>query len=438
MARLSLLLLLALPAAAALLWPAAPAIVGTVASEAGPVCAARVRIKATRHATRTDALGAFSLAPGPRVTASAPGFLIAGAPARQGMRLHLKPLPEEDEPDYAWVDPTPDPADPARCGNCHKQTHREWAAGGHARSATSPTFRRVYGRLLDEHPDGSAVCSSCHAPGLRASDPAITDLRHVRGVSALGTHCDFCHKVAGQGDGTIGLTHGEHLLKLLRPKEGHQLFFGPLDDVDRGEDAYSPFFRDSRYCAACHEGTVFGVPVYTTYSEWLASPAARAGRQCQDCHMRPTGRMTNTAPGRGGVERDPLTLSNHSFWDGSQREMLRRALRVQVRLLGAAAEVRVLADDVGHRIPTGFIERRLEAEAEGLDADGHVLRVHRWVYTRDTGGVPFWKSPNVDDNRLSPGVPDVRRLDFGVGLASVRVRLTHRRHEGGPAIEAWP
>ena len=31
--------------------------------------------------------------------------------------------------------------------------------------------------------------------------------------------------------------------------------------VDRGEDVYSPLYSQSRYCAACHEGTVFGVHV---------------------------------------------------------------------------------------------------------------------------------------------------------------------------------
>jgi len=436
MARLSLLLLLA-PALAVALWPHAPRLEGVVTSDAGPVCGARMRIKGKATHSLTGTGGAFSLPWGARVTASAPGFLIAGAPARLGMRLRLTALPAEDDEDYAWVDPTPDAADEARCGNCHKETHREWAGGGHARSATSPYFRRSYERLLVEHPDGSAVCSSCHAPGLRGDDPALLDLREVKGVAAKGTHCDFCHKVAGLADGAFGLTHGRHLFRLLRPKEG-QLFFGPLDDVDRGEDAYSPLYRDSRYCAACHEGTVFGVPVYTTYTEWLASPARREGKHCQDCHMTPTGRMTNTAPGRGGVERDPRTLSNHSFWDGGQRAMLRRSLRVETRVIGPVAEVRVTAEGVGHRVPTGFIERRLEAEAEGLDGAGRSLGVRRWVYGRDTGGVPFWKSPDVSDGRLSPGVADVRRLEYGPGLASVRVRLTHRRHEGGAAVEAWP
>src|SRR5207248_1591107 len=87
-------------------------------------------------------------------------------------------------------------------------------------------------------------------------------------------------------------------------EEARQVFFGPLDDADRGDDAFSPLYKQSLYCASCHEGVVFGVPVYTTYSEWLASLAKKAGQQCQDCHMKPTGAMTNFAPepfaGKGG------------------------------------------------------------------------------------------------------------------------------------------
>ena len=206
-------------------------------------------------------------------------------------------------------------------------------------SATGRQFRNLYegtdwqGRpgvgwgLLTQHADGAGVCASCHAPALSDDDPANLDLRQITGTATRGVHCDYCHKIAATDRDKVGLTHGRFNLHLLRPDpqgEPRQLFFGPLDDVDRGEDAHSPLYRDSLYCASCHEGTVFGVHVYSTYSEWLASPARRQGRQCQDCHMKPTGRMTNVAPGKGGLERDPLTLTSHRFFAGSQERMLPR------------------------------------------------------------------------------------------------------------------
>src|SRR5262249_19075945 len=160
------------------------------------------------------------------------------------------------------------------------------------RSATGEQFRDLYagtdraGRpgvswgLLTQNELGAGVCVSCHAPALRDEEPGVLDLRELNpaSVAARGVHCDYCHKVEGVSGPVDGLNHGRFALSLRRPTPREQLFFGPLDDVDRGEDAYSPFQRDSRFCAACHEGTVFGVPVYTTYTEWQASPAGRQGR----------------------------------------------------------------------------------------------------------------------------------------------------------------
>src|SRR5262249_48794666 len=152
--------------------------------------------------------------------------------------------------------------------------------------------------------------------------------------------------------GPFGLTHGRFGLALLRPTHG-QLFFGPLDDVDRGDDAYSPLYRDARYCASCHEGTVFGVHVYSTWSEWRDRPAGRAGKQCQGCHTVPTGRTNNIAPGKGGLARDPHTLGNHLFFAGSREAMLRDGVCLVVEA-GTAGEVVVTLDAAraGHRVPT--------------------------------------------------------------------------------------
>src|SRR5262249_37863167 len=157
--------------------------------------------------------------------------------------------------------------------------------------------------------------------------------------------------------GELGLSHGAFNLRLLRPAQG-QLFFGPLDDVDRGEDSYSRLYRDSRYCASCHEGVVFGVPVYTTWSEWLERPTRAEGQQVQACHTRPSGTMTKVAPSYGGRERDPATLGNHLFFDGSREEMLRRCLKMTTRLErvteGLQLELVITTVGVGHRVPTGF------------------------------------------------------------------------------------
>ncbi len=280
-------------------------------------------------------------------------------------------------------------------------------------------------------------------------------------VSLHGVHCDYCHKVAAAGSEQLGLTHGRFNLRLLRPPpadagdEQQQVFFGPLDDVDRGEDAFSPLYCQSLYCASCHEGTLFGVHVYSTWSEWLASPARQQGQQCQDCHMKPTGRMANIAPGHGGLDRDPATLANHRLFDGSQADMLRRCVQVSSRWQVDRDQCRLILEigvtGVGHRVPTGLPDRHLLLVIEGQDASGQTLpptsgptlpppagpelagrpgRLYAKLL-RDHDGhtpAPFWQAdPEYADNRLTPGQPDTLTFAFPARLARVRIRVLYRR-----------
>jgi hypothetical protein len=311
--------------------------------------------------------------------------------------------------------------------------------------------------LLADHPDGAGVCTACHGPTVSFTEPAYFDLRQVEGVAAQGVHCDYCHKISGTA-GEFGVTHGRFGLRLLRPAEG-QLFFGPLDDVDRGEEAHLPLYRRSRYCAPCHEGTVFGVHVYSTYSEWQESPARRQGLECQSCHLKPTGQMTNVAPGHGGIERDPRTLGNHRFFAGSFEDMLRDCLRLSVKAerTADAVEVEVLVEarNVGHRVPTGFIDRHLvlTVDAQGMDninlpalsgpqVEGRAGKLYAKLL-KDFDGqrpAPFWRAdPDAEDTRLRPGEVDRVSFRFPIQAGQVRVRLVYRRFWSEvAAMKGWP
>jgi hypothetical protein len=444
----------------------------------------RVRLKGTSTSTLTDHSGGFRLAAitkdSPRLTAWKDGYFIAGLSTNVSpLTMDLTRLPAADNEHYAWVDPTPDAAREQNCGNCHRTILEEWRGSGHSHSVRNRHFLNVYdgsdwlGRrktswnLLAEHPDGSGVCTACHAPTIPFDDPAYFDVRQAKGPAAQGVHCDYCHKVAGAQDGVVGLTHGRFGLRLLRPTEG-QLFLGPLDDVDRDEDSYSPFFHDSRYCASCHEGTVFGVHVYSTYSEWLNSPARKAGKHCQDCHMAPTGHLTNLAPGRGGIQRDPQTLASHSFFAGSLVEMLRRCLLIRIQLTakeqGLSVEVAVRTDQVGHRVPTGFIDRNLILLVEAWDRDGRPVapqagsailpgvsgpglagRAGRLFAKQasDFDGrvpVPFWLArPETTDSRLMPGQEDRSSYQFAGNVDRMRLRVLYRRFWQQVAVaKGWP
>lgn len=430
---------------------------GQVVDAAGPVADADVRLQGEARFVRTDAAGRFTIANrAGRNTLAAwkDGYFIATAAASPSpVSIKLRKLPAHDFEDYHWIDPSPDLHGQHNCANCHAGIFQEWKNSGHARSATGRHFQDVYRDLLKEHPQGSAVCNSCHAPTVPFGEPAFADLRLIAGIAAQGVHCDLCHKVQDAGLGEIGLTHGYFGMQLLRPKEG-QLFFGPLPDASRGEETYSPLYRQSRYCASCHEGMVFGVPVYTTYSEWLASAAARAGKQCQDCHMAPTGTMTNIAPGHGGIDRDPKTLASHGMFMGSKADMLKQCLKLSVEVArlaeGVHARVEIRVEGVGHRVPTGFIDRHIVLVVAGYedqerveaisgprlpDVVGKELKGQTGkLFARQLKGsdgkppAPFWRAADDPvDTRLTSETTDLSRYSFPKEVDRVRVRLVYRR-----------
>jgi nitrate/TMAO reductase-like tetraheme cytochrome c subunit len=454
---------------------------GQVIDARGPVAGARVRVKGRADSALTDEAGRFTLLRPPAgtftVTASKQGYFIAGVPGdSQPLVIQLAPLPDSDNERYAWVDPTPAAGSEHNCGNCHDEMYQEWKSSGHSRAATGKNFRNLYegtdwhgrpGRgwsLIGDYPNGAGVCTSCHAPTVPFEDEAFYDLRKARGVAAQGVHCDYCHKIEEASTEKVGLTHGRFAHKLLRPSHG-QLFFGPLDDVDRGEDVFSPLQRDSRICASCHEGVVFGVPVYTTYTEWLASPARAEGKQCQSCHMKPSGR-TNIAPGSGGIERDPGMLSSHSFLPGGLEAMLKSCLKVDVQTALAADGVRVTvdvtADNVGHRVPTGFIDRHLLLVVEARDENGQLLKAKsgpllpsaagslagragrlfaKLLTDHDgSGPIPFWRSAAEPiDTRLVPRQVVPSEFMFPSNASQVEVRLVYRRFwEETAKSKDWP
>ncbi len=444
---------------------AAP-VVGRVSDSDGPVVGARVRWQGDHRLVLTDATGHFRLpAASGRVTAAKAGYRIASAiAARAPLELRLERLPSGDSEDYGWVRPHPDPAASNNCGNCHDAIYREWSGSGHAGAARNRKFLELFadpdGRsppgwdLSRAHPLGMAVCATCHAPTLEAAE-AEGDPRHARGAAADGIHCDFCHKIVAAPTDKLGVRYGRDGLALLRPAGGEPLFFGPLDDAVRPGESFSylPLYRDSRVCASCHEGIVFGVHVYGTYSEWRASPARARGLHCQDCHMAPTGRFTNIAPGKGGVSRDPATLASHTFAGGTP-EMLRHGIDVGVSTRrGTAAvtlDVTLTANGVGHRVPTGFIDRHLLLVVQAFDANGAPVPCsvgprlplpagdlagqpgHLYgVVLRDEQGrgpLPFWSpGSESEDTRLHPGRPDSKPFQFPAETTRVVVRLWYRR-----------
>lgn len=394
------------------------------------------------------------------------------------------------------------------CSDCHGRTiNDQWARGAHAAGLSNPLFRTMYNgtdmagnqspptryRTMGDYghvplrpdpgrpyygpgyrvdfPDRAGNCAHCHLPGAALENPSGVDPNTVTGVTAQGTFCDFCHKIADVSlDPETGLPRenypGVLSLKMMRPGPERQIFFGPYDDVDVGPDTYLPLQQQSEVCAACHDASFWGVPIYKSFSEWKESPYAKDGITCQACHMKPDGVTTNFAPGRGGLERDPATLATHFFPGAADPELLQNAVAMNATARHndgrLTVTVTIINDQTGHHVPTDSPLRHLILLVEATDAEGRPLqqidgpKVPEWGGTGDPrqgyyAGLPgtayakvlqelwtevsptgaYWNPTRIlSDNRIPAMGRDTTTYAFTApetGEAEVEVTLLFRR-----------
>lgn len=501
---------------------------GVVSGENGAVPGAIVRVQGEAAFAVTDAQGSFSLtvddlSDDTHITAWAPGYYITvGQPSASGdLALSLRRHPTEDNAEYAFVSPLLNPDDSTACGRCHSDQPEapdismpveEWLADAHSGAAVNPRFLSLYnGTSVDgepgtltaytfdseagvnipvapslgqgaagagfrlDFPGEAGNCANCHAPIQALSDPYQADPNEARGVAQEGITCDFCHKVSSMRLGSDGKPSphlpGVQSLELLRPDDGEQVFLGPLDDTP-GDDIFSPLQNQSQFCAACHIGTFWGVSVYNSFGEWLASPYsdAETGQTCQDCHMPHLGvsqfvqlppDVTQYVP-----ERDPQTIFSHRMPGAADTELLQATAQLALSAERSGDDLWVTVDvtntGAGHDIPTDNPLRNLILLVEARDANGQMLElldgstIPAWggtgdgeghyagqpgvlyakiladFYTSETPTYAYWRQTRlVSDNRIAALATDRSSYHFHVtasaGEVTIEARLLLRR-----------
>ena len=480
------------------------------------------------------------------VTAWAPGYYIAwttGIPGGEPIELALEAYYTFDNHQYEWFEQDGVEGS-ASCGMCHG-SYGEWQQDAHGNAARNPRFLTMYtgtdvhgnrspdpikdnlgitqspdlsqpyygpGFLLD-FPNRTGNCAACHTPaagqirnaqncgwsGCHASttseyagpnilDPGVSPIQ-LSGDAAEGISCEFCHKTEKVYiNQKTGLPYedspGILSMRLLRPTEGHDLFFGTLDDVVRPElpaarDSYLPFMRESAFCAGCHHGVMGGVVgnmevtggvlIYSSFSEWQASSYSDPdnGRTCQDCHMPNLGNEYSAFPDRGGPRRDPSQIHSHRMPGGYDEDFLRSAVSLDAQARQVAGRFWVSADvtndGAGHHVPTDSPLRHLLLVVEAADGagnplpwrSGEILPTWAGEYSgqpgrifakmlRDewTGEMPtgaYWRPVTVAADTRIPALA-TRRSSFSFtppadGAGTVRIRLIYRR--AWPDLEQW-
>ncbi|MBW2454152.1 MAG: hypothetical protein JRI68_06565 [Deltaproteobacteria bacterium] len=219
----------------------------------------------------------------PWVLVGKTGWLSGGvpvdleAPPAAPFDITMRPLPQADNPDYAFQ-PGGDGSsmDTRECGHCHWTIGDDWAGSAHRRAADNPrtwdlytgsaaaaadlaacnalsgqqadgqspgaegqTEERCYvgqgvlpwlndgcgvaGQKGCDHPeerdglDRFGGCGDCHSPATTGGIPGQIDLAASFGVAFEGVTCDFCHKVRAVDPGpSAGLNGG---ITLHRPSE---------------------------------------------------------------------------------------------------------------------------------------------------------------------------------------------------------------------------
>jgi len=450
---------------------------GIVVNEAGtPIAGAIVRQQTEAQSTMTAGDGTFTLdglLEGVEIVVTAwkdpyyPGGTTITPPASDvTISLHL--YPNEDNPYYNWYTGMPDSEQPLGCGHC-MVAFPEWVKNAHGQSAVNPRFFSMYngtdtsGTILmgdgykDDFPGTAGNCATCHAPVAAANNPFTADMNTLCGVETEGVACEYCHKIAGVFlNAATGLPYdnapGTMSYALNRPPQDTHMFYGPYDDVTR-RVSYLELETQSQFCAPCHQFSFWGTPIYESFAEWLASPYAEQGIECQACHMAPTGVSYFVYPEKGGLIRDPDSIPSHLQPGSADVDLLQNSVEMTLDLETSSegsltATVAITNAYVGHHVPTDYPGRHMILIVSATDESGNDLEVSEgpilpdWcggqsglpgvAYAKilkdvETGEFPvvnYWKQTLiVSDNRIPAFATDSSTYRFAAAPEAGEIRV---------------
>ncbi len=334
------------------------------------------------------------------ITAAACGPSVGDFVARH-WRVPLAPqgpVPERYSPIEASLHPE-------ACGTCHPAQLADWRTSWHA-AATGPGVAGQLVETIEREPATAVGCLVCHAP-LAEQAPL------VRAGAGLRRNPAFDPALLTKGLVCAGCHVRNHRRFGPPRRDGSQAPAGPAASLPHGGVTRTPAFLASEFCRGCHQFGADGLALAgklleNTYEEWRASPFARRGVHCQDCHMPDRRHLWR------GIHDPEMVRSGLSITLAGEGERLRPGDTVRLALS-------VESTRVGHAFPT-YVTPRVVLRAELLDGAGMVVpgSVEEVVIARE---VSLDLSRELSDTRLMPGhraTLDYRRAVPGPGL---RARL---------------
>jgi len=230
----------------------------------------------------------------------------------------------------------------SQCASCHQTIYDEWSSSSHAYASISPVFHKFEQRINDlAQGTIGYFCMRCHASvGTTMGERRDLPLTARSQVSREGVTCISCHRVAeryGRVNGerrvepgpifapVYGPTGGEGLKQVLDRKDQLKLKTNPTE-TGPGLPVHTAAIKfeqldKSEFCVSCHQVAVHpGIKLEVVWEQYRASPSAKRGEKCQDCHMGRTpgvaaGYATGPAAVVNGVAINPTRRrTNHAFY----------------------------------------------------------------------------------------------------------------------------
>ena len=357
----------------------------------------------------------------------------------------------------AWANPVPVAPGSAsaasflpasNCG-CHGVLVGEWGESMHGKALEDPIFKTKVAEA-DAATGGKIgpFCEKCHGPIAVMTGEADKNVADMSPEAAQSIGCMFCHQVVGNSE-PLG-----NVSQLLEPDVTRR---AQLENPQAPHPAvYSPLHATSAICGGCHNVNhpINGMHLESTYREWAESPQAKAGTQCQDCHMsmKPgqIGPSTGTAA-PGGPEHPniyQMTFAGAQVALGNAEratQLLQSAATVEMDAPkvvkpgeDASVTVKITNSGAGHYLPTGLTEvREMWLDVSVVDAAGKStsLGEHKFgTVLKDAAGkypAELWDAVAVQSDDRIPPLQSVTHsykvaLPSGTDAGKLKAQLLYR------------